>query len=369
MDARQYCQYDPAPGMSELRRSSKPAKSTILLDCNDALLLETLPWVPLGLSDSGQRMLELRLMHEYTKSTNDMSSLGSMSPILGYAMWQIDIPQIAFSSDIVLNAVLALSALRLQGTNPEDPILARASLFYFDKAVTKYQEVLDRVDKHTADQLVVAAVLVAHHTWLSAHSKTANERYAVDLRTYHMCNGIKALLEQFKPWLDKYERPLVDQKPCTFEFPDKKGFMLRAMEDLERLSTAFESPSIPQERRQVYRRVAEVLTGVYESVVSGADIVLVEQMIISYLHIVPAEFRCLLDEEDPIAMALHARVVVLLTHAEDSPAWWIHGVGEHKVPVKCVLGIQGLMPPEWQWTMIWPLRVARKEVNLYSDCE
>lgn len=369
MDAGQHCQYDTPPRMSELRRSSKPVNCTIPVNGDDALVPQTIPWEPLGLSNSTQRLLELRLMHEYTKSTSDMWSLGAMSPSVGYAMWQIDIPQIAFSSDIVLNATLALSALRLQGTNPGDPILARASLFYFDRAVTKYQEALDRVDKQTADQLIVAAVLVAHHTWLSAHSKSANERYAVDLRTYHMCNGIKALIEEFRPWLDKYDPPPLDQKPSTFEFPDKKGFMLRAMEDLEHLSKAFKNQSMPQERRQAYQRAAEVLIGVYVSIVSGADIIVIEQTIITYLHRIPAEFRHLLDEEDPIAMAMHARIIGLLTHTEDSPAWWIHGVGEHKVPMKCVLGVQALMPPEWQWTMAWPLRIARKEVDLYSGCE
>jgi hypothetical protein len=358
-----HCQYGP-----RLQRP-KPAIPTPPPKDQGVSLHQSIPWKPLGLSDSEERVLELRLIHEYTKSTCDMRSLGAMSPILGYSMWQVDIPQIAFSSDFVLNAVLGLSALHLQGTNPNDTVLARASLFYLDKAVAKHQAALDRADERTVEPLLVAAVLIAHHTWLSAHSKGPKERFVLDLRTYHMCNGIVALIQKFEPWLDKYTLAKFDFKVSPIESLYKERFMLNSMQDLDSLSAEFNRPTVPLEHRPVYESAAKEVIAVYTLITSGASISAIEQTIITYLHRVPPAFVSLLKAEDPIAMAMHARALCMLTEAEDSPAWWIHGAGEHKVALKSVLGIQGLMPQEWKWTMDWPVNVVLKHIDLYSDCK
>lgn len=335
----------------------------------DELSLQTtIPWTPLGLTDGETRILELRLVHEYTKSTTDMRSLGAMSPAINYSLWNIDIPQMAFSSDIVLNALLGLSALRLQGTNPDDAVLARASLFYLGKAVKKHQEALELIDEQSAEPLLVAAVLIAHYTWLSAHSKPPDERFSIDIRTYHMCRGIISLVEQARPWLDKYNPPKLNFKLPPISSPDQNRFISNAMQDLESLSAAFSQPSIPVEHKQLYETAAKKLADLYRLIAAGADTPTIEQSIVTYLHSLPPEFCNLLKEEDPLTMALHARRVCMLIQAEDSPAWWIQGAGEHKVAVKCVLGIQSLMPTEWQWTMDWPVKVVLKKVDLYSCC-
>jgi hypothetical protein len=91
---------------------------------------------------------------------------------------------------------------------------------------------------------------------------------------------------------------------------------------------------------------------------------LIEQTIVSILHRVPERFVELLEKEDPIAMALMARGQAVLRFIDDSGAWWIHGAGEWKVSETAVWGIKGLMPPEWLWTMDWPLKVVSKEINI-----
>lgn len=76
-------------------------------------------------------------------------------------MWEIDIPQIAFSSEIVLNALFAISAIHLLATNPEDEVLVNASRTYLDKAVKKHRFAIARVDRETAEPVLVSAVLVS----------------------------------------------------------------------------------------------------------------------------------------------------------------------------------------------------------------
>jgi hypothetical protein len=347
---------------------SKPTIPTPPPECETPPLQQALPWRPQGLSDDGDRILELRLFYEYTKSTSNTASLQAITPVLANSIWEFDIPQIAFSSDIVLNALFAITALHLQGVSPDDPVLARASLSYLDKAVTKHQVALARVDEQSAESLLVAAILIAHYTWLVAHSKRPEERYAITLQTFHMCNGIKALVQRFKPCLDKYEWPDMTLKPIPIEFVAKKAFMRNAAQDLDLLSSAFDKVDMPLEQRSVYNAAKKKLMGMYSFVASDADITYIEQVAITYLHTIPLEFVSLLEREDPIAMALLARDLSMLSMADESPAWWIHGTGINKVVTKAVLGIQKLMPPEWQWTMDWPVKVVNKEIDFCSDC-
>jgi hypothetical protein len=183
-----------------------------------------------------------------------------------------------------------------------------------------------------------------------------------------MCNGIKVLVQRFKPWLDKYEWPDMTLPPIPIEFVAKKEFMRNAAQDLDLLSSVFDKDDMPLEQRSIYNAAKKKLMGVYSIVASNADITYIEQVAIMYPHTLPLGLVSLLEREDPIAMALLARDLAMLSMAEESPAWWIHGTGINKVVIKAVSGIQKLMPPEWQWTMDWPLKVVNKEIDLYSNC-
>jgi hypothetical protein len=361
------CQYDHQiigrPGKPPVKHAKPSAPPEI----EKPPLQPTISWNPLGISDAEERLLELRLLHHYTKTTCNARSLSSMVPVLCHPMWEIDIPQIAFSSEIVLNALLALSSLHLLALTPNDPILPRASRSYLDKAITKHQVAITQVDQHNVEPLLVAAVLIAHHTWLTAHSKGTKERYNIDLQTYHMCNGIKALVERTKHWLPKYDWPRADHKKPQVDDLAKKRFMHCAMQDLDLLSTTSRKSNTPFEDKAAYQAAVDELIAIYSMIATESDISKIEQNIVTLLHRLPPQFLPLLEREDPIAMALLARNLSMLSLLERSSAWWLHGAGENKVAIKAVLGIRGLMPSDWLWTMEWPLNVIAKKIKLDSD--
>jgi len=64
-------------------------------------LSASLSVIPTGLGHSN--ILELRLMHNYTQSTCGRGTMLASVPLL--SIWEVDIPQIAFSSEIVLNGM------------------------------------------------------------------------------------------------------------------------------------------------------------------------------------------------------------------------------------------------------------------------
>lgn len=54
----------------------------------------------------------------------------------------------------------------------------------------------------------------------------------------------------------------------------------------------------------------------------------------------PERYLDLLEADDPLAMAILARNLCLLSFLEDSKAWWFHGAGEQKVSKEAVLSIR-----------------------------
>jgi hypothetical protein len=95
-----------------------------------------------------------------------------------------------------------------------------------------------------------------------------------------MCNGIKVLVQRFKPWLDKYEWPDMTLPPIPIEFVAKKEFMRNAAQDLDLLSSAFDKDDMPLEQRSIYNAAKKKLMGVYSIVASDADITYIEQVAI-----------------------------------------------------------------------------------------
>jgi hypothetical protein len=284
-------------------------------------------------------------------------------------MWEVDIPQIAFSSPTVLDALLGISALHLLALQPEDQTLALASRSYFNRALAKQRDGLSHLDAESAQPLLVAAVLIAHLTWLTTHfTGRLDERYNLTLQTYEMCKGITALIRRASPWLEKYTWSPEERHYHLDNEIHSKGFMKRALEDLAMLSVHFYKNGIPTEDSTAYKTTAEELVAIYSLLMAEPmDVCWVEQSIVTILHRVTPRFLELLEGEDPIAMALLARDLSLLSFLEDSKSWWIHGAGQQKVPHKAVLGIRGLMPMEWLWTLEWPLNIVAKEITLDID--
>lgn len=120
---------------------------------------------PTGLSEK-DRLLELRLLHHFTITTCRNQTPLMVVPVFCYPMWQFDIPQMAFSSDVVLNGLLSISALHLLYKSPEDQDLMRASSSYLDKAVKKHRLAVANVDPESIEPLLVSAVLVSHFVCL-----------------------------------------------------------------------------------------------------------------------------------------------------------------------------------------------------------
>jgi hypothetical protein len=274
---------------------------------------------PIGINSSS--ILELRLMHHYTSSTCGRQPLLQISsPTTADSMWEVDIPQIAFSNDIVLNAMLGIASFNLHSLYPDDHSLALASRTYLNRAVVKQRDALKEVNRQNAEPLLVSAVLLAHLNWLTSYSDQGQLR-GVDLSTYKMCKGASFLAEKASPFAPQYDflsRIVVELKLEKGSKYDVE-FMAKVHEDMNTLLRALDDKGITGKEKLVYEKAAADIINTCHLFAGGlAEPSALEQQIVTNLHRVPPGFIKLLENEDPIAMAIMARNMALLGIFKDN---------------------------------------------------
>lgn len=253
--------------------------------------------------------------------------------------------------------------------NPQDRSLALASGLYLGKALKQHRVAMEAMDFRNPEELVIAAVLIAHHHWLSASTKMYQEPYMNDLGTYRFCQGIVALVAKAAPWLlEAGEDPnscisiSINNQIDYLPFPE---FLESALNDMSTLLQTLEEDSASAEAKDAYGHAAESLRATYSRIAHGSfGNPPIEQDITAFLPHAPQLFIKHLERNEPLAMAMLARNVALLSILPDAGAWWIHGAGQCKMADTTVNGICGLMTPRSLWMMDWPLKLISGEITL-----
>lgn len=305
-------------------------------------------------------------MHHY--STFTCAQLPDGHELRARQLWAVDIPQRGFKCELVLNAILAISAQHLWALTPNDPSLAVASRSYFDKAVRSHRQELARPDRQTAESLLATAILLTHHTWVASHSVGLDEPYVLPLQTYHMARGIQSLFNQMFPWLKgsgylwyAEQQSLIDESGIVC----RNEFLQSGLEDLDELSTAFERDDGIVDDQAIYRQTVIELSSMYSSISTGAPQFWLQRRVATMPLRLPSRFLDLLELHDAVALALLARNIVLLKMID--PAWWLHGAGVHGVAEHAIQGIEGLLPVGWRWTMEWPWKVLNGDIDIAQE--
>lgn len=302
-------------------------------------------------------------MHHYTTSTSKELPDGR-SRKANY-VWSIDIPKLAFQSDLVLSALLGISALHHWALTPDDPQLSYAAGYYFDRAVRNHRKALSEVDQVSAESVLATAILITHHTWLAAHSDMSNAPYELHLQTYYMARGIQILFEQMYPWLSGsgylwyVERaPVTDIEEITCIDP----FVLSSQEDLAKLSATFTEKEVAPADKVIYEKTVTELASLYLAICNEAPSVAVQRGVATMPLRLPDRFLELVESKDPRALALLARNLALLKVIDS--AWWLHGTGRsQRVAEISVGGIAKMLPLEWAWVMEWPFKVLAGDLR------
>lgn len=303
-------------------------------------------------------------MYHYTKSVHD--DLPDHGNALCRDMWDEDIPQAAFGSDLVLSALLAISALHLRNLTPDDPDLTYAAGHYFGQAVRKYRPALAHITEPMAEPLIMTAMIVGYYTWVVSYTPNPGTPYTLPLQSFYLIRGVFDILMEVGGWIKSknlgwlYEQPPVED----LDHPATTHFLATYHHDKDRFMKTFDD-SLSREDKEVYVAGVNYITSICNALAKGAPANQLRRKIAYMIPALPAKFLTLLAQRDPRAMALIARDIALLKLTEWS--WWLHGPKDMKVEEYHVRGICELMPIEWLWAMDWPLRVASGRLELNTE--
>ncbi|KAI2624755.1 hypothetical protein GGS21DRAFT_541153 [Xylaria nigripes] len=302
------------------------------------------------------RMLELRLLHNFTTVT--AKTLSISSPVLE-RIWRVTVPELAFSSASYLaDTLLAVSALHLRSSSPHDRELIRASHSYMASACAEYGACLSRgVTQSNAEALFLTSALIAFQSTASRifARDDINERtggYSLPLSWFHSFQGVKAIVTATWQWLciSKIIIPIIESQPAlNLDLSGHPTFFSDLMVGVEDEIVKFDSNSTPEtqvDTRNAYQHAIAVLDWAHKIPYTGAPLV--------FLATVSRRFIELLEARRPRALAILASYFALLKCLDD--VWWLKGVARREI-----MGIISLFDPddeEWWPRLQWPLRIA-----------
>ena len=303
-------------------------------------------------------------MYHYSTTVSHLMPTCQGAPALA---WQHTIPQLSFDSEIVLNPMLALSALHLHTHTPNDLLLSIALRRYLDRTLVNHRQALSNGEE-LSEQLWLSAVLLCHVYWLLSRQKRKDEGYEVPVHAIRMLEGVNVVFKQKKKLLDRlgYAPYTLESLPSVLsqdELSLHAKLQLKSIEDdLAYLSNVLSISKLPASVQSVYREAKESVLFHYRAFFSGISAQTLRRMITVMPARCQPNFRVLLERHDPLAMALLARALVLLKGLDY--AWWVNGGGEYEVLERDVRGMSGLMPEKFRWTMDWPIKILEGEIVL-----
>ncbi|KAK7421083.1 hypothetical protein QQX98_002441 [Neonectria punicea] len=309
-----------------------------------------------SLSGQGDRMMELRLMHQYTTVTS--KTLLTNSPVAD-DIWQFAVPQMAFSGKPYLaDAILSVAALHLRSLNPDDKALVRASHAYSASTLAAYCASLNSgITPENAEALFLTAALIAFQAAAgrifnkddAISPNDPNSRYALPLPWFHAFQGVKTVVATSWLWIRNSNavKAVIDSQP-SFQLdlnprsPDSFfGHLLEGMED----ELSSEDPHNANAIGQAYAHAVCVINWAHKDYYPAASL--------AFPATVSRRFVELVEKKRPRALAILACFFALLKRMDG--VWWLKDVARREV-----MGLVGMFESGSKWWrhLEWPVRIA-----------
>lgn len=307
------------------------------------------------------RILELRLFYHYTSVTS--LTIPRYGQVELDQLWEKDVPQLCFSFDVVLSAVLGHTATHYLSLDPGNLEMKLAAQRYLDQTIKQHSELVSNLTKENAEPVVLVAMFVVLQMRLRIALVNQDEPYRLPLEYFHMHHGTTALYHECIPFL-RNSNVLVALgiEPAKIVIGARAGDFLPRLiwNDSLSLLKGPDFEDIDLKVRSVYERCLAYLDILYVALLKEEDPQWTRRRLYAMPTYVGTEFVDLLEQQDPRAMAILARFVALTKLCDG--VRYFPGSAEFEVQ-----GIMSLMPPDWLWAMDWPNQILR--LNKLADCE
>ncbi|KAI2640225.1 hypothetical protein GGS21DRAFT_404877 [Xylaria nigripes] len=321
----------------------------------------------MGVSSSGaQRLLEMRLMHHYTQSV--ALELPASYGFSSRELWLDKVPQMAFESDLLLDSLLALSAIHMQDLIPQDHKLAMAVTHYLDRTLVKHRSLLGHINTSPAEPLFITAFMLCITSWQYAHRRsTTSEPYRVPLNVFALVRGCCILHRQYSGWLSQAgfdARDLWSLVPSDGVIQTHHPFLSEVDQDIKKLLEAFHVTDMPIDEAGAYQHTANCVLNLHMALVQKIENSTLQRLVFTMAVQMQPRYLKMLEASQPLALALYARILAVLGFIDR--LWWSRGPNHRDVLQYSILGIRDMIPVKYAWIMEWPQKVLTGEITLTS---
>ncbi|KAG6002105.1 hypothetical protein E4U21_003457 [Claviceps maximensis] len=303
------------------------------------------------------RLLELRLLHQYTTST--CKTLLTNSPATD-DIWQRAVPAMAFHDKPYLaDAMLCVAALHLRSQCPSDKRLVQALHAYTASTLAAYVTTLNKgITPDNAEALFLTATLIAFQATASrifikddadASGGDGTDRYTLPMAWFHAFQGVKTVVSSSWLWIrnSSIVQAVIDSQP-SFQLDLNPlnpitffGHLLENLDD----ELAQEPIDKVTATHQGYFHAVSVLNWAHKNPDAPAAL--------AFPASVSRRFVEVVEEKRPRALAILACFFALFRRMD--PVWWLEGVSRREV-----MGLVSLFETGSSWWrhLEWPIRIA-----------
>lgn len=293
-------------------------------------------------------------MHHWTTATADTMSSAQLASVK--EMWSISVPQMAFEYEPLLHTLLALGAAHRSTLMPAEANSLRPIYHgYIDSALQRHRPVTSQLNENTNEAVCLNAVLISLYT-LFLRSEPSTEPYQPPMLWLSMAHGIRTIMKSVIHQLVRNSSricPLIFAQPtlwgkeqsCLYEGPLKPFHFL--------LEYRLDEEEMDEKDKKAYSGAVEYLERLYIAMETREPEFIIRKMFSGFPPVVSRDFIQLVSEKRPRALAVLARLFAIGKTVEN--IWWLRGI-----PEKEIIGINGIMPVSWKWTMDWPLSLVSK---------
>lgn len=312
------------------------------------------------------RLLELRLLHNYTAFTS--KTLASVNTPTIEEAWQVSVPSLALDSPCLMDAILAVSALHLRAFDPTDQSLVRAFHGHMASALSQYTTCLiNGVDASNAEALFVTSALIAFQASASRRFQHDDvkqgylqEGYNLPTQWFHSFQGVKTVVLASWKWLRDSERvrPIIASQPALAldMSPERPAFFGPLLKELDKQIESMDE-SKRAETRQAYEHSVAYLNWAHQKPE--------RPRILGFPATVSRRLVELIEQRDARALCIIACFFAMIKAVDD--VWWLEGVAEKEVN-----GIMSILPRDWWPRVDWAVRVANHkgpmDEEIWGDC-
>jgi hypothetical protein len=295
-----------------------------------------------------RRMLELRLQQNFIERTSQTLS-ACHNPKVRNA-WAVEVPKLGLLNDNVLYGMLALSALHLLNSEPDNQELLYARQAYTGLALREHRRAIALLSSGNADAVCYASTLVLCDAFACLQERSLDP-WSPPSQWIMMARGSGSVFGAAFDKINNFQTakimPLVeaasDLTIAAVLFADDNR---RGLEHL--LEQEFSSEVWDEETRQAYEKALSYIGSIQRAVKSGEHRLAICRRAMAFALLSPKKFFTFVEEQRPRALVILAHFFTLFSNMED--IWWIGKVARREIQ-----GIQRALPAEWQGLMRIPL--------------